>query len=220
MIKTIIENRSYQIALEMLNSSSDPMIEALRMSAIEGNLPENGVKGEDLAYLGKGSNDWGEFVLDDMIDNGFIVKVKRTCLWADFGVEAVRGNIARLFAFESAAIVRTQAMSMNYSENEFHFRLDKLAKEASSQSRLGFALALQKLMLSIVTSINETKLLDEYVERISLAMVYAYSNLLDKDFLDHYLDKARKGIDHIERGEGFAAAQYFSDIRTMAFTGM
>lgn len=208
----------YRTSLETLNPSPDAALEQLRWRIIRGQVGEREASQELVGRLCARDDAWSAYALNDLRRTGFIEFDVYKLVWRDNGRTSLGASLDALAGLEATAILRSRFLDMAPAQEELSFYHSELVRIAKSDEPLPIVLALQRLWLTLVTSIGSAALLSEYVKLSTTGLCYAWAEALTREALPDLVTCADRTMQLLKANQTTQAMQGCCAARAHPFT--
>lgn len=123
-----------------------------------------------------------------------------------------------LSAYESIAILQSASMNLKRSRPALDARYQDFLAAAGAGDRIGTALGLQRLMLTVVAAVATERLLRAYIAEASVAFVYAAANRMNEGTTAELKSSIENFYERYVAGDAVAAARVISETRAMVLS--
>lgn len=205
----------YSEAAKELRTSDDAKLEALRLRIAQGDVLGTGITPALLARLLDETAEEAAAHFAALRSAGFIQSHFTQFSWANLDPQERARSLDILSMIEANVALRCRYLDMTPVLPALRRLARLIEKHAQSDELLEVCLAVQRLFLVLVATVNAPPLFREYAAYANASMAYAWSMSQDAGAAMHISDMIAGMVEALGKGDGVSAAKAATYLRSM-----
>jgi hypothetical protein len=209
----------YNEAAKELRTSEDAKLEALRIRISQGDVFGTGITPALLARLLDETADEAAAHFAALRSAGFIQSHLTQFSWANLDPQDRARSLDILSMIEANVALRCRYLDMKPVLPALERLVRIIATHAQNDELLEVCLAVQRLFLVLVATVNAPPLFREYAAYANASIAYAWSMSQETGAAMHISDMVADMVEALGKGDGLSAARAATYLRSMPTAG-
>jgi hypothetical protein len=205
----------YNEAAKELRTSEDAKLEALRVRISQGDVLGSGITPALLASILNETEEEGAAHFAALRSAGFIQNHLTQFSWAHLDPQNRARSLDILSMIEANVALRCRYLDMNPILPGLERIAEVIEKHARNDELLEVCLAVQRLFLALVATVNAPPLFREYAAYANASMAYAWSMSQNAGAAMHISNMIASMLEALKMGDGVQAAKTATYLRSM-----